>query len=266
MRQPAHPQIREAIARLCAGFPGACWPDLDARMVDPTAFIAALTRSRFLATMIPETHGSAGCSGGAAHARMHITGTLLRHGSDVQKARWLPEIAARRLRLQAFGLAEPGSGSGTDTRALATTARRDDEVARKGERLSVALVDLPDSLKQGMTIRPIQTMMNHSTTGIWFDDVPVPAAAGLMVHAAADAHAAGEHCGGEATMAKMLAADASCKAANMRLHTHGGFGFVADHDIGRKFRLPRLCLVAPNCTNLMRAYLAEHVLGLPRSC
>jgi alkylation response protein AidB-like acyl-CoA dehydrogenase len=383
MRHPTHPEIREAVARLCAGFDGAYWRDLDARMAYPTAFVEALTRSGFLASMIPEAHGGAGlplsaavaileeihragCNGGAAHAQMYTMGTLLRHGSEAHKTQWLPEIAAGRLRLQAFGVTEPGSG--TDTLALATTARRDGEVyrikgqkiwtsraehsdlmillarttpraevAKKGDGLSVFIVDMLEALKQGMTIRPIRTMMNHSTTEIWFDDVPVPAAnligeegqgfryilsgmnveriliaaecigdakwfiekacdyarqrqvfgrpiganqgiqfpiakayaataaAELMVHEAALAYEAGENCGPEANMAKMLAADASWEAANMCLQTHGGFGFAADYDIERKFRETRLYQVAPISTNLILAYLAEHVLGLPRS-
>jgi alkylation response protein AidB-like acyl-CoA dehydrogenase len=383
MRQSTHPEIREAVARLCAGFQGAYWRDLDARMAYPTAFVEALTRSGFLASMIPEAHGGAGlplsaavaileeihragCNGGAAHAQMYTMGTLLRHGSEAQKARWLPGIASGALRLQAFGVTEPTSGS--DTLSLATTARRDgdvyrisgqkiwtsraehsdlmillarttprDQVAKKVDGLSVFVVDMHDALKSGMTIRPIRTMMNHATTEIWFDDVAVPAenligeegqgfryilsgmnveriliaaecigdakwfiekasgyakerqvfgrpiganqgiqfpiakayaataAAELMVHAAADAYEAGENCGPQANMAKMLAADASWEAANMCIQTHGGFGFAADYDIERKFRETRLYQVAPVSTNLILAYLAEHVLGLPRS-
>lgn len=383
MMQTTHPEIRESVARLCAGFGGDYWRDLDARMAYPTEFVAALTQSGFLGAMIPEAHGGAGlplsaavaileeihragCNGGAAHAQMYTMGTLLRHGSEAQKAKWLPEIAAGRLRLQAFGVTEPTSG--TDTLSLATTARRDGDhyrisgqkiwtsraehsdlmillarttpreaVAKKGEGLSVFLVDMRDALKAGMTIRPIRTMMNHSTTEVWFDDVPVPAenligeegqgfryilsgmnveriliaaecigdakwfiakasayakerqvfgrpiganqgvqfpiakahaatcAAELMVHAAAEAYEAGANCGPEANMAKMLAADASWEAANMCIQTHGGFGFAAEYDIERKFRETRLYQVAPISTNLILAYIAEHVLGLPRS-
>jgi alkylation response protein AidB-like acyl-CoA dehydrogenase len=383
MTAPTHPEIREAVARLCAGFDGTYWRDLDARMAYPTEFVEALTASGFLGAMIPETHGGAGlplsaavaileeiqragCNGGACHAQMYTMGTLLRHGSDAQKAKWLPEIAAGHLRLQAFGVTEPGSG--TDTLSLATTAVRDgdvyrirgqkiwtsraehsdlmillarttprEKVAKKGDGLSVLLVDMREALKQGMAIRPIRTMMNHSTTEIWFDDVPVPAenligeegkgfryilsgmnveriliaaecigdakwfierasgyakerqvfgrpiganqgiqfpiakayastaAAELMVHEAARAYEAGENCGPQANMAKMLAADASWEAANMCIQTHGGFGFAAEYDIERKFRETRLYQVAPISTNLILAYIAEHVLGLPRS-
>ncbi len=221
MTRETHSEIRESVARLCAGFDGAYWRDLDSRMAYPAEFVAALTAGGFLAAMIPQAFGGsglplsaavaileeihrAGCNAAAAHAQMYTMGTLLRHGSEAQKARWLPEIAAGRLRLQAFGVTEPGSGS--DTLSLATTARRDGDlyrvsgqkiwtsraehsdlmillarttpreaVARKGEGLSVFLVDMRDALMAGMTIRPIRTMMNHATTEVWFDDVPVPA-------------------------------------------------------------------------------------------
>ena len=383
MTRETHPEIRESVARLCAGFDGAYWRDLDARSAYPTEFVDALTKSGFLAAMIPQSHGGAGlpisaavaileeihragCNAAAAHAQMYTMGTLLRHGSEAQKAQWLPEIAAGRLRLQAFGVTEPGSG--TDTLSLATTARREgdvyrikgqkiwtsraehsdlmillarttprEQVAKKGDGLSVFLVDMREALKQGMTIRPIRTMMSHSTTEVWFDDVPVPAenrigeegqgfryilsgmnveriliaaecvgdakwfiarasayakerqvfgrpiganqgvqfpiakahaatsAAELMVHAAAEAYEAGDNCGPQANMAKMLAADAAWEAANMCVQTHGGFGFAAEYDIERKFRETRLYQVAPISTNLILAYIAEHVLGLPRS-
>ncbi len=383
MTDPRHQDIRDSVARLCAEFDGAYWRDLDARMAYPTAFVDALTHSGFLAVMIPEAYGGAGlplsaavaileeihksgCNGAACHAQMYTMGTLLRHGSDAQKQRFLPEIAAGRLRLQAFGVTEPTSG--TDTLALSTVARRDgdiyrisgqkiwtsraehsdlmillarttprEQVANKGDGLSVFLVDMREALKQGMTIRPIRTMMNHATTEVWFDNVPVPvenrigaegqgfryilsgmnaeriliaaecigdakwfiakasayasdrqvfgrpiganqgvqfpiakayaamSAAELMVHAAADAYDAGADCGPQANMAKMLAADASWEAANICLQTHGGFGFAADYDIERKFRETRLYQVAPVSTNLILAYLAQHVLGLPRS-
>jgi alkylation response protein AidB-like acyl-CoA dehydrogenase len=200
MTRETHPEIREAVARLCAGFDGGYWRDLDARTAYPTEFVAALTEAGFLGAMIPQGHGGsglplsaavaileeihrAGCNAAAAHAQMYTMGTLLRHGSEAQKAKWLPDIAAGRLRLQAFGVTEPGSG--TDTLSLATTARRDgdvyritgqkiwtsraehsdlmvllarttprDQVAKKGEGLSVFLVDMREALKQGMTIRP----------------------------------------------------------------------------------------------------------------
>ncbi len=380
-RQVDHAEVREAVARLCADFPGPYWRDLDARMAYPSEFVAALTQAGFLAALIPEEFGGAGlplsaaaaileevqragCNGGACHAQMYTMGTLLRHGSDAQKARYLPGIARGDIRLQAFGVTEPESG--TDTLALRTTARLDGDVyrisgqkiwtsraehsdlmillartapagAKKSDGLSVFIVDMAHALANGMTIRPIRTMMNHATTEIWFDDVPVPAenligeagqgfryiltgmnaeriliaaecigdakwfieratayagerrvfgrpigvnqgvqfpiakayaamrAAELMVHDAAAAYEAGANCGAEANMAKMLAADASWEAANACVQTHGGFGFAAEYDIERKFRETRLYQVAPISTNLILAYLAEHVLGLPRS-
>jgi alkylation response protein AidB-like acyl-CoA dehydrogenase len=383
MTTESHRDIRESVARLCTDFGGAYWRRLDERMAYPTEFVTALTASGFLAAMIPEAYGGAGlplsaavaileeihrngCNGAACHAQMYTMGTLLRHGSDAQKQRFLPEIAAGRLRLQAFGVTEPTSG--TDTLALGTVAKREgdiyritgqkiwtsraehsdlmillarttprDQVVRKGDGLSVFIVDMREALAQGMTIRPIRTMMNHATTEVWFDNVPVPAAnligeegqgfryilsgmnveriliaaecigdakwfiarasayaserqvfgrpiganqgiqfpiakahaamcaAELMVHAAADAYDRGENCAPQANMAKMLAADASWEAANMCLQTHGGFGFAAEYDIERKFRETRLYQVAPISTNLILAYIAEHVLGLPRS-
>ncbi len=378
-----HGEIRAAVGKLCAEFAPDYWRDLDARMAYPTEFVAALTRAGFLAALIPVEYGGsglplsaaaaileevqrAGGNGAACHAQMYVMGTLLRHGSDAQKARYLPRIASGELRLQAFGVTEPESG--TDTLALRTVAVRDgdvyrisgqkvwtsraehsdlmlllarttprDAVARKSDGLSVFIVDMAHARDHGMTIRPIRTMMNHSTTEIWFDDVPVPAenligeagegfryilsgmnaeriliaaecigdakwfldkaggyarerrvfgrpiganqgvqfpiarayanmrAAELMVHAAAAAYEAGSNAGEEANLAKLLAADAAWEAANVCLQTHGGFGFAADYDIERKFRETRLYQVAPISTNLILAYVAEHVLGLPRS-
>ena len=378
-----HADIRAAVAKLCAEFAPDYWRGLDAQRAYPTEFVAALTRAGYLAALIPAEYGGsglplsaaaaileevqrAGGNGAACHAQMYVMGTLLRHGSAAQKARYLPGIAAGTLRLQAFGVTEPTSG--TDTLALRTVARRDgdvyrvtgqkvwtsraehsdlmillartearESVAKKSDGLSVFIVDMAHARANGMTIRPIATMMNHATTEVWFDDVPVPAenligtegqgfryilsgmnaeriliaaecigdakwfldkasgyarernvfgrpiganqgvqfpiarayanmrAAELMVHAAAAAYEAGQNAGEEANMAKLLAADASWEAANVCLQTHGGFGFAADYDIERKFRETRLYQVAPISTNLILAYLAEHVLGLPRS-
>jgi hypothetical protein len=383
--QPAddHREIRDSVVRLCADFPPGYWRDLDQRMAYPAEFVAALTRAGFLAALIPPEHGGAGlplsaaaaileevqragANGAAAHAQMYVMGTLLRHGSAEQKVRYLPRIASGELRLQAFGVTEPGSG--TDTLSLTTVARRHGDeyritgqkiwtsraehsdlmlllartspretVEKRSDGLSVFLVDMVHARANGMTIRPIRTMMNHSTTEIWFDDVPVPAenligeegkgfryilsgmnaeriliaaecigdakwflaragdyagqrqvfgrpiganqgvqfpiarayanmrAAELMVHAAAGTYEAGGNAGEQANIAKLLAADASWEAANVCIQTHGGFGFAADYDIERKFRETRLYQVAPISTNLILAYLAEHVLGLPRS-
>ncbi|MDP3407727.1 acyl-CoA dehydrogenase family protein [Bosea sp. (in: a-proteobacteria)] len=384
MQHPSdHAEIRDAVARLCAGFPGEYWRKLDREMAYPTEFVAALTESGFLSALIPEAYGGAGltlsaasvimeeiqrqgCNGGACHAQMYVMGTVLRHGSEAQKQAWLPRVASGELRLQAFGVTEPTSG--TDTTALRTTAKREgdhyivngqkiwtsraaqsdlmlllarttprDQVAKRTDGLSVFLLDMREALKSGLTIRPIRTMMNHATTEVFFDNVRIPAdnlvgeegkgfryilsgmnaeriliaaecvgdakwfiekasayakerqvfgrpigqnqgiqfpiakayanmrAAELMVREAVRLYEAGENAGAEANMAKMLAADASFEAANACIQTHGGFGFAEEYDIERKFRETRLYQVAPISTNLILSYLAEHVLGMPRS-
>jgi alkylation response protein AidB-like acyl-CoA dehydrogenase len=376
-------QIRAAVHALCAKFPGEYWRRLDRERAYPSEFVAALTKEGFLAALIPEQYGgsgltmtaaaaimeeiqAAGCNGAACHAQMYTMGTLLRHGSTEQKARWLPRIASGELRLQAFGVTEPSSG--TDTLSLRTTAEREGdhyiingqkiwtsraehsdlllllarttplaEVARRTEGLSVFLVDMRLAQGTGISINPIRTMMNHATTELFFDDLRVPAenligedgqgfryilsgmnaeriliaaecigdakwfiqkasayakervvfgrpigqnqgvqfpiarcyaqtrAAELMVREAAVLYEAGRDCGAEANMAKLLAADASWASADMCMQTHGGFGFAEEFDIERKFRETRLYQTAPISTNLILAYLAEHVLGLPRS-
>jgi alkylation response protein AidB-like acyl-CoA dehydrogenase len=383
MTQHDHSEIRDAVARLCADFPGEYWRRLDRDMAYPTEFVTALTQSGFLSALIPESYGGAGltlsaaavimeeiqrqgCNGAACHAQMYVMGTLLRHGSDAQKQQYLPKIASGELRLQAFGVTEPTSG--TDTTALRTTARREgehyvvngqkiwtsraaqsdlmlllarttprDQVQKRTDGLSVFILDMREALKAGLTIRPIRTMMNHATTEVFFDNVRVPAenlvgeegkgfryilsgmnaeriliaaecvgdakwfiekasayakerqvfgrpigqnqgiqfpiakayanmrAAELMVREAISLYEAGENPGAEANMAKMLAADASFEAANACIQTHGGFGFAEEYDVERKFRETRLYQVAPISTNLILSYLAEHVLGMPRS-
>ncbi len=375
--------IREAVRALCADFPGEYWRALDRDRAYPEKFVAALTKAGFLAALIPEEYGgsglnmnaataimeeiqASGCNGAACHAQMYTMGTLLRHGSAAQKARYLPGIARGELRLQAFGVTEPTSG--TDTLALRTTAVRAGEhyvingqkiwtsraehsdlmllLARTTPReqttkrtagLSVFLVDMRAVKDKGLTIRPIRTMMNHATTEVFFENMRVPAdaivgmegegfryilsgmnaeriliaaecigdakwfiqkatayagarvvfgrpigqnqgvqfpiarayidmrAAELMVREAAVLYEAGKDCGAEANMAKHLAAEASWAAADMCLQTHGGFGFAEEFDIERKFRETRLYTVAPISTNLVLSYIAEHVLGLPRS-
>ncbi len=375
--------IRHAVAALCARFPGEYWRTLDRERGYPTEFVRALTEGGFLACLIPEEYGGSGlgivaaaaileevqkngCNGAACHAQMYIMGTLLRHGSPAQKAQWLPKIASGEIRLQAFGVTEPGAG--TDTTAIRTVAeRRGDRyivngqkvwtsrvehsdlmlllarttprgaAAKRTEGISVFLVDLRQARGRGVTIRPIRTMMNHATTEVFFDNLDVPAenligeegrgfryildgmnaeriliaaecvgdarwfiakatdyakgrvvfgrpigqnqgiqfpiarayaaseAAALMVERAAALYEKGEACGKEANMAKLLAADASWQAADMCIQTHGGFGFAEEYDVERKFRETRLYQVAPISTNLILAYLAEHVLGLPRS-
>ena len=377
------PEIRRAVAALCERFPGEYWRELDARRAYPQAFVDALTEAGYLAALIPEAYGGSGlplgaaaaileeihksgCNGAACHAQMYTMGTLLRHGSELQKQAYLPAIAAGELRLQAFGVTE--SESGTDTTALRTTATLEgdhyringrkvfisraehsdlmlllvrttprDKVEKRGEGLSVLMVDLRQALGNGLTIQPIRTMINHATTEIFMDDLMVPAAnligeegqgfrhildgmnaeriliaaecigdarwfiakagayaverrvfgraigenqgvqfpiarayaateaADLMVRKAAALFDAGGPCGAEANMAKLLASEASWAAADMCLQTHGGYGFAEEFDIERKFRETRLYQIAPISTNLILAYLAEHVLGLPRS-
>ena len=375
--------IRGAVRALCANFPGAYWRALDRERAYPTEFVTALTKAGFLAALIPEQYGgsglpmsaaaaileeihASGCNGAACHAQMYTMGTVLRHGSAEQKERYLPAIARGELRLQAFGVTEPTSG--TDTLGLRTTASRDgdhyivngqkiwtsraehsdlmlllartaprEQAASRTAGLSVFLVDMRDVKGNGLTIRPIRTMMNHGTTEIFFENMPVPAdslignegegfryilsgmnaeriliagesigdakwfigkatayarervvfgrpigqnqgvqfpiaraymamrAAELMVREAAALYEAGKDCGAEANMAKQLAAEASWEAADMCVQTHGGFGFAEEFDVERKFREARLYRVAPISTNLVLSYLAEHVLGLPRS-
>jgi acyl-CoA dehydrogenase len=375
--------IREEVAKLCQQYPGEYWRAKDRDRAYPTEFVTALGAAGYLAALIPEEFGGAGlplsgaaaileeiqaqgCNGGACHAQMYIMGTLLRHGSDAQKAVYLPQIARGELRLQAFGVTEPTSG--TDTLSLKTTAKRDgdhyvvngqklwtsraehsdlmlllarttprDEAASRTGGLSVFLVDMKAAIGNGMTIRPIETMMNHSSTEVFFDNLRVPAAnligeegqgfryilsgmnaerlliaaecigdakwfiakatayakervlfnrpigqnqgvqfpiarayaqtraAELLVHEGIRKYEAGEPCGEEANMSKMLAAEASWAAGEACIQTHGGFGFAAEYDIERKFRETRLYQVAPISTNMILSFVAEHVLGLPRS-
>jgi acyl-CoA dehydrogenase len=375
------PDIRAAVAKLCGDFPGDYWRARDATRDYPTEFVAALTREGWLSALIPEDYGgsglplSAACAileeihasggnGAAAHAQMYVMGTLLRHGSDAQKAQYLPAVALGRLRLQAFGVTEPTSGS--DTLSLRTTAVRDgdnylingqkiwtsrarhsdlmvllarttpkDQVAKRTDGLSVFLLDMRDC--PGLSIQPIETMMNHGTTAVFFDQVRVPVAnrigeegqgfryilsgmnaeriliaaecigdarffldratayarerqvfgrpigqnqgiqfplamaharmtaARLTVAEACRQYESGAVAGAEANMAKLLAAEASWQAGEAAMQTLGGFAFAAEYDIERKFRETRLYQVAPVSTNLILAYLAEHVLGLPKS-
>ena len=375
--------VRDGVRALCAKFPGEYWRALDRERAYPTEFVTALTKAGYLAALIPEEYGGSGLNlaaaaaimeeihasggnGAACHAQMYTMGTILRHGSDAQKERYLPLIASGELRLQAFGVTEPTSG--TDTLSLRTVARREsndhyvingqkiwtsraehsdlmlllarttpkEQAKKRTEGLSVFLVDMRLAQGANIVINPIRTMMNHATTQIFFDDLRVPAenligeegkgfryilggmnaeriliaaecigdakwfiakatkyakerelfdrpigqnqgvqfpvarayaqmrAAELMVHEAARKYDAGEDIGAEANMAKLLAADASWAAADMCVQTHGGFGFAEEYDIERKFRETRLYQVAPISTNLILAYVAEHVLGLPR--
>ncbi|WP_421706992.1 acyl-CoA dehydrogenase family protein [Algihabitans sp.] len=378
-----YPDIRQGVRALCAGFDGAYWRACDRERAYPADFVRALTQAGYLAAVIPEDYGGSGlplaaacaileeihASGGnaaAAHAQMYTMGTLLRHGSARQKEAYLPQIARGELRLQAFGVTEPTSGS--DTLDLSTMATRDgegyrvngqkvwtsraeysdlmillarttpkDAVAKRGQGLSVFLVDLRGAVGKGVTIRPIRTLLNHSTTEVFFEDLYVPRdaligeegegfryildgmnaeriliaseclgdgrwfvtrardyaserqvfgkaiganqgvqfplakayaqlrAAMGMVREAAAKFDAGEACGPEANMAKLLAAEASWAAAEVCLQTHGGYGFAEEYDVERKFRETRLYQVAPISTNLILAYLGQQVLGLPKS-
>ena len=215
-----HPEVREGVARLCLDFPGTYWQKCDREQAYPSEFVAALTQAGYLAALVPEEFGGlslpisagaaileeihrAGCNAGACHAQMYTMGTVLRHGSEDQKQRYLPQIAEGSLRLQAFGVTEPTSG--TDTTTLKCTARREgdtyfvngqkiwtsraeysdlllllarttprDQVAKKTDGLSVFLVDMREVRGKSLTIRPIRTMMNHATTELFFDDMPVP--------------------------------------------------------------------------------------------
>jgi len=375
--------IRAAVERLCADFPGTYWREHDRARSYPQEFVEALSAAGYLGILIPEVYGGAGlgieaacavleaihrsgCNGAACHAQMYTMGTLLRHGSEAQKQQYLPQIAAGALRLQAFGVTEPSSG--TDTSRIRTTAVHHgdryringqkvfisrtehsdlmlllvrttprDHVAKPTDGLSVLLVDLRAAVGNGLTIKPLATMMNHATTELFFDELEVPAAnlvgeegkgfsyildsmnaeriliaaecvgdarwfvakasayaserqvfgrpigqnqgvqfpiarahvqseaAALMVARAAALFDAGEKCGAEANMAKLLASDASAAAADMCIQTYGGYGFAEEYDIERKFRETRLYQVAPVSTNLILSYVGTHVLGMPKS-
>lgn len=378
-----HAELRSAVRKLCEHFPDEYWRDLDVDGGYPTEFLKAMTDAGYLGALIPPEYGGSGLgiteasiileevnrSGGNAatgHAQMYIMGTLLKHGSEEQKKRYLPAIAAGELRLQAFGVTEPDAG--TDTTSIRTHAvRRGDNYVVNGQKiwtsrvehsdlmlllartsspkegekpsagLSILLVDLREAVGNGVTIKPIETMMNHHTAEVFFEDLKVPAenligeegkgfrylldglnaeriliaaecvgdahwfiersvtygnerrvfgrpiganqgvqfpiaqayanlrAADLMRFEAARLFDANRPCGGEANMAKMLAADASWEAANVAVQTHGGFGFAREYDIERKFRETRLYQVAPISTNLVLSYIGQHMLGLPRS-
>ena len=214
--------IRDSVAALCARFPGEYWRELDRERAYPTAFVEAMTKEGFLGALIPEAYGGSGlglvaataileevhkngCNAGACHAQMYTMGTILKHGTEEQKARWLPKIASGEIRLQAFGVTEPTSGS--ETLALATTAVRDgdgyvvngqkiwtsraehsdfmillarttprEQIKSRMDGLSVFMLDMNAARAAGgLTIRPIRTMMNHATTEVFFDNVRVPA-------------------------------------------------------------------------------------------
>ncbi len=376
--------IRDSVGKLCQQFPDAYWRELDRTQTYPDAFVTALTKAGWLGALIPEAYGGAGLgitegslileeinhSGGNAavcHAQMYTLGTLLRHGSEEQRRRYLPKIATGALSLQAFGVTEPTAGSET-ARTQTTAVRKGDRYVVNGQKvfisraehsdlmvllarttpyeqlsdktqgLSLFLVDLRAGVASGaVQIRPIRTMLNHHSTELFIVDLEVPVenrvgqegagfryildgwnaeriliaaecigdarwfveraaryarervvfgrpigvnqgiqfplahayarqeAASLMRFSAAWRFDRGDPCGPEANMAKLLAADAAWEAANACLDTHGGYGFAAEYDVERKFRETRLYKVAPVSDNLVLAYLAHHVLGLPRS-
>ena len=375
-----HPELREAVSAPCSQFDGAYWQELDERRAYPEKFVQALTSAGWMSALIPEQYGGSGLSlteatvimeevsrsggnAGSCHGQMYNMNTLLRNGSEAQKKKYLPKIAAGELRMQAMGVTEPTAG--TDTTKIKTTAvRKGDryvingqkvwtsrlqhselmillarttpltEVARKADGMSVFLVE---TRSKGLEVKPIRNMVNHETNQVFIDNLEVPAenligeegkgfryildglnaeriliaaecigdgywftekaakyaservvfdrpigqnqgiqfpiaeaymeieAANLMRYKAAALFDQKKHCGAEANMAKHLCAKASWEAANVCIQTHGGFGFAAEYDVERKFRENRLYLVAPISTNLILSYLAEHVLGLPRS-
>jgi acyl-CoA dehydrogenase len=377
------PEIRESVRRICAGFPGAYWRELEEREAYPAEFVKALTDAGYLAALIPEEYGGAGlplraaaaileeihasgCNAGACHAQMYIMGTMLRHGSARQKEQYLPKIASGDLRLQAFGVTEPTTG--TDTTQLKTRAVREgdsyriygqkvwtsralqsdlmlllarttpaDQVKKKTEGLSVFLLDIRECSGKGMEIKPLKAMVNHNATEVFFDGAKVPAenligeegrgfkyildgmnaerilvaseaigdgrwftktavayakdrivfgrpigqnqgvqfpiarahaeieAADILLRKAAALFQAGLPCGDEANMGKMLASEASWHAAEACMQTHGGFGYAREYDVERKWRETRLMQIAPISTNLVLAYIGEHILGMPRS-
>ena len=383
MHVSAHSDIRDAIRDLCRRYPNEYWRRIDRERCYPEDFVEALTAAGWLAALIPEEYGGTGLgiteasvileeinrSGGnaaACHAQMYVMGTLLRHGSQDQKRRYLADIANGTLTLQAFGVTEPSAGS--DTTQIKTTATRRgdryivngqkvftsrvqhsdimlllarttpiDQIQKKSEGLSVFLVEIQRGQAKGITVTPIDTMMNHETNQLFFDDLEIPAdnligeegkgfrylldglnaeriliaaecvgdgdwfiertaqyakqrsvfdrpigqnqgiqfplarayvnvrSADLMRYDAAARFDRSEPCGEQANMAKLLAADASWEAANVAVQTHGGYGFASEYDIERKFRETRLYQIAPISTNLILSYIAEHVLGLPRS-
>ena len=378
-----YPEIRDSVRRLCADFPGAYWRKLEETEAYPTEFVKALTDAGYLGALIPEAYGgsgmllraaavileeihASGCNAGACHAQMYTMGTLLRHGSEEQKQRYLPQIASGALRLQAFAVTEPSTGS--DTTKLKTRAVREgdsyvisgqkvwtsralhsdlmlllarttplEDVKKKSEGLSVFLLDIREALGKGLDIKPLKAMINHNTTEVFFDNLRIPAdcligeegkgfkyildgmnaerilvsaeaigdgrwftktsvayvnerrvfdrpigqnqavqfpvarahaeieAADLVLRRAAARFAAGLACGDDANMGKLLASEAAWHAAEACLQSHGGFGYAREYDVERKWRETRLFQIAPISTNLVLSYIAEHMLGMPRS-
>ncbi len=375
--------IRDAVRALCAQFPPEYHRKVDGERGYPEEFVDALTEAGWMAALIPEQYGGSGLglteasvimeeinrsggNSGACHGQMYNMNTLVRHGSEEQRQKYLPKIASGEIRIQSMGVTEPTTG--TDTTKITTTAVRKgdryvingqkvwisrvqhsdlmillarttplDQVKKKSEGMSIFLVDLKGAVKSGLTIRPIPNMVNHETNELFFDDLDIPAenligeegqgfkyiltglnaertliaaecigdgywfidkvaayakervvfgrpigqnqgvqfpiaesyieveAANLMRFEACRRYDAQLPCGAQANMAKYLAAKASWEAANACIQFHGGFGFACEYDVERKFRETRLYQVAPISTNLILSFVAEHVLGLPRS-
>ena len=385
---PGWADIREGVRRICDRFPNEYWVKLDHEGAYPADFVEALTEAGYLAALVPEDYGGSGlplsaacavletihdspCNAAACHAQMYTMGTVLRHGSEAQKRKYLPGIASGELRLQAFGVTEPTTGS--DTTQLKTRAEKKgndryvvngqkvwtsrvlysdlmlllarttpaDKVRKRSEGLSVFIVDLREAKGQregrGLEVRRIDAMLNHNTCEVFFDNLEIPAesligqegqgfryivdsmnaeriliaseclgdaryfirraseyarervvfgrpigqnqgvqfpiarahaqtaAAELMVRKAGALFEAGRDCGAEANMGKMLAADAAWAAAEACLQTFGGFGYAREYGIERKWRETRLYQTAPISTNMILAYVGQHVLGMPRS-
>ncbi len=376
-------EMREALRDLCSRYDSAYWQKVDHERGYPEAFVKAMTDAGWLAALIPEEYGGSGLglaeasvimeeinlsggNAGSCHGQMYNMGTLLRHGSEQQKQRYLPKIASGEWRLQSMAVTEPTTG--TDTTKLKTTATKKGdryiingqkvwisriqhsdlmillarttplaEVKKKSEGMSIFIINLHEAIGKGMEVRPIANMVNHETNEVFFDQLEIPAenligaegqgfkyildglnaertliaaecigdaywfierarryatervvfdrpigmnqgiqfpiadsyieteAANLMRFKACELFDRHEPCGAESNMAKYLAAKASWEAANVCLQTHGGFGFACEYDVERKFRETRLYQVAPISTNLIYSYVAEHLLGLPRS-
>src|SRR5256885_2352024 len=272
-RTDRYPEIREAVRALCANFPDAYFRDLDEARAYPEAFVDALTRAGWLAALIPQEYGGSGLglaeasvimeeinrsggNSGACHGQMYNMGTLLRHGSQAQKRAYLPKIASGELRLQSMAVTEPSTG--TDTTKIKTLAvKKGDRYVVNGQKVWISRVQHSEPMILIAQNQGVQFPIAESHIEI--------EAADLMRWKACELFDAHQPCGAEANMAKYLAAKASWEAANVCLQVHGGFGFASEYDIERKFRETRLYQVAPISTNLILSYVAEHVLGLPRS-
>ncbi|MBS7781629.1 acyl-CoA dehydrogenase family protein [Acidovorax sp. CCYZU-2555] len=376
-------EIRDAVRALCKQYPDEYFRKIDEQRGYPEEFVQALTQAGWMAALIPQEYGGSGLSmaeasvimeeinrsggnSGACHGQMYVMNAIVRSGTEAQKAKYLPKIAAGELRIQSMAVTEPTTGS--DTTRLKTMAVKKDgrwvvngqkvwisrvqhsdmmillarttpleQVQKRSEGLSCFLIDVKQATGNGMTVQPILNMVNHETNELFFDNLEIPEenllgpegkgfktlldglnaertliaaecigdgywfidratkyanervvfnrkigqnqgvqfpiaetlmeleAANLMRWKACQKIDAHQNAGAAANMAKHLAAKASWEAANVCLQTHGGFGFACEYDIERKFRETRLYQVAPISTNMVFSYVAEHVLGLPKS-